>query len=71
LSGNTNAIHLLKNNKNNIYWDWLSTNPSIFELDYNYLKERCHIYMEKLIQKTMHPNNIQKYIDLELDIDDL
>jgi hypothetical protein len=70
LSGNPNAIHLLEKNIDKIDWDFLSLNSSIFELDYDYLKEICHIYMEKLIQKTMHPCIIKKYLDLELDIED-
>jgi len=48
----------------------LSENPSIFELDFDYLRKRCHIYIEELIKKTMHPNIIQKYLNLELDMDD-
>jgi hypothetical protein len=71
LSYNPNAIHILEKNKDKIDWGYLSKNPSIFELDYDFLKERCHVYMEELIQKTMHPNIIQKYINLESDIDDL
>jgi len=70
LSENPNAMHLLKNNICEIYWNHLYINSSIFELDYDVLKERCLIYMEELIQKTMHPYIIQKYIDLELDIED-
>jgi hypothetical protein len=70
LSLNSNAIHILEKNINKINWILLSFNSSIFNLDYDALKERCHIYMEELIKKTMHPKNIQKYIDLELDIDD-
>jgi hypothetical protein len=42
----------------------------IFELDYYEIRKRCHIYMEELIQKTMHPDIIQKYIDMKFDIDD-
>jgi hypothetical protein len=65
-------MDLLNKNIDKIWWEGLSKNPSIFELEYDYdaLKERCHIYMQELIQKTLHPNKIQKYIDLELDIDD-
>ena len=70
LSRNPNAIHLLEKNIDKINWHYLSENPSIFNYDYDSLRERCHIYMEELIQKTMHPNIIQKYLNLELDLDD-
>ena len=70
LSSNPNAIHILEKNINKINWELLSKNPSIIELDYNALKKRCHIYMEELIQKAMHPIIIRKYLDLELDIED-
>ena len=70
LSLNPDAIHLLEKNKDKINWYDLSKNPSIFKLDYFEIRKRCHIYMEELIQKTMHPNIIQKYIDMEFDIDD-
>jgi hypothetical protein len=49
----------------------LSSNPSIFGYDYEALKERCHIYKEELIQITMHPSRIQKYLDMGISIDDL
>jgi len=40
-------------------------------LDYEALKERCHIYKEELIQITMHPSRIQKYLDMGISIDEL
>jgi hypothetical protein len=63
-------MNILKKNKDKIDWNYLSINQSIVELDYKALKERCHIYMEELIQKTLHPNKIQIYLYLELDIED-
>ena len=74
LSENPNAIHLLEKNPDKInwyWWYWLSKNPSIFELDYDALKERCLIYKEELIQKAFHPSRIQKYLDSGISIDEL
>ena len=72
LSSNPNAIHLLEQNQDKINWQILSGNPSIFDLvDYETLKERCLIYSEELIQKTMRPSRIQKYLDMGISIDEL
>jgi hypothetical protein len=49
----------------------LSLNPSIFELDYESLKERCAIFKEELIQVALKPSRIQKYLDLGYELDDL
>jgi len=62
---------LLEKNLDKINWYKLSANPAIFELDYETLKERCLIYNEELIQKTMHPSRIQKYLDMGISIDEL
>ena len=75
LSKNPNAIHILEKNLDNLddhyCWRYLSLNPSIFELDYEALKDRCLIYKEELIQKAMHPSRIQKYLDSGISIDEL
>jgi hypothetical protein len=72
LSENPNAIRLLEQNLDKINWIALSYNPSIFDLvDYEALKERCLIYCEELIQKTMHPSRIQKLLDMGISIDEL
>ena len=60
LSENPNAIHLLKKNLDKIDWDYLSENPSIFELDYKGLIERCAIYKEELVQKSMSSFKIRE-----------
>ena len=70
ISSNPNSKHILEKNIDKIYWNYLLLNQSIFELDYKALKERCHIYMKELIQKALHPNIIQIYLNLELDIED-
>jgi hypothetical protein len=72
LSTNPNAIHLLEANQDKIWmFQRLLTNPAIFELDYEALKERCDIYKEELIQKAFHPSRIQKYLDMGISIDEL
>jgi len=71
LSGNVSALHLLEKNQSKIDWVYLSGNSSIFELDYDALKKRCSIYKEELIQKTMHPLRIQRYLDDGYDIDEI
>jgi len=38
LSTNHNALKLLEANKDKIHWFWFSSNPSIFEINYNTLK---------------------------------
>jgi len=48
-----------------------SLNESIFELDYNALKERCGLYKEELIQVALHPSRIQKYLEQGIDFADL
>jgi len=64
-------VYFLEKNPDEIHWSWLSSNPSIFEIDYEALKERCAIYKEELIQKAMHPSRIQKYLDMGISIDEL
>jgi len=75
LSCNPNAIHLLEKNQDKINLVGLSLNPSIFEREYQYeyeaMKKRCLIYKEELIQKTMHPSRIQKYLVMGISIDEL
>jgi hypothetical protein len=40
-------------------------------LDKQGLKERCDIYREELMKKTMHPLRIQKILEQGIDLDDL
>jgi len=48
----------LEKNNDKIYWLALSSNPSIFELDYEALEKRCNIYKEELIKKALQPSVI-------------
>ena len=71
LSKNPIAIHILS--KINVDWSalsfnltamyLLSSNPSIFELDYEALEKRCNIYKEELIKKALHPYFIKRYLN--------
>ena len=71
LSKNPNAIKLLEKNLDKINWAWLSENPSIFEIDYNLLRERCSIYKEELIQVALHPSRIERYLNQGISIEEL
>ena len=62
LSKNPNAIHLLEKNRNTILISWLSINPSIFEYDYQTMKQRCLVYAEELIANRFHPKNFDKFV---------
>jgi hypothetical protein len=71
LSRNPNAIHLLEKNPNEIDWWQLSQNPSIFELDYNAIKERCSVYKWELLEVAFHPSRIEKYIEMGINMGEL
>jgi len=71
LSGNPNAIHLLEQNPNNIGWTTLSANPSIFEIDYQAMKEQCSLYKEELLRKALHPSRIERYLEMGAEQEDL
>jgi hypothetical protein len=49
----------------------LSQNPSIFELDYNAIKERCSIYKWELLEMAFHPSRIEKYIEMGIEMGEL
>jgi len=64
---NNNCFKILQNYPDKIswhviYWDNLSFDHPIFEIDYKYLEERCNIYKEELMQKALHPKRIEKYL---------
>jgi hypothetical protein len=58
-------------NPDKIVWGCLSENPSIFELDYNAIKERCSIYKWELFEIALHPSRIEKYIEMGIDMGEL
>ena len=70
-SENEAAINIILKNMDKVCYKGLSKNPAIFEYDYQGLKERCDIYREELIKKTMHPSRIQKLLEQGIDLEDL
>jgi len=66
LSSNKNviALKLLQQNHEKINWDWISYNPKIFERDYLTMsKERTKIIYQELIEKSLHPLRVLKWIE--------
>ncbi len=41
----------------------MSSNPSIFEIDYQVLGERIEPFKEELIQKCFHPARLVRYLE--------
>ena len=58
LSTNNKAMHLLEKNVDKIYWKTFSSNHSIFEIDYKFLKNRIQPFKEELMQKVFHPDRL-------------
>ena len=65
LSFNKNAIHLLEENQDKIDWYILSANPSIFQLDYEKMKENNLEIYEDLIKEVMKPSRVFKNPDYD------
>ncbi len=67
---NPSGIHIVIQNFEKINWKWfyLSKNPAIFELDYDFFHQRMNLIRKELIEKTWHPNRIQLWC---LSIDEL
>ena len=58
LSLNPNAIHLLEKNQDKIDWKLISKNPNIFEIDYDFLRDRLkNSFGEELMINLFHPKN--------------
>jgi len=69
LSRNPSAIHLLEQNQHKICWELLSGNPNIFEIDYDYLRDRLkNSFGEELMMNRFHPRNFSKWTDWGFDI---
>jgi hypothetical protein len=66
---NPSAINLLKNNKDKINWNFLSLNQNIFEIDYDYLRDRLkNSFGEELMMNRFHPSNFEKWSNWGFDI---
>jgi hypothetical protein len=68
LSFNSNAISLLKQNQDKIYWSALSTNPGIFEPDYQAMSmDRTQIIYQELMEQAWHPSRVLQWIEAEVE----
>jgi hypothetical protein len=58
----------LEKNQDKIYWSLLSENPSIFEYDYEGMKDMMdNGIKEDLVKNRFHPRNISKFRDWGID----
>ena len=77
LSSNINGIQLLEKNIDKItcysFFDYenFSINSSIFEIDYDAIRNRCHIYKEELMQVALHPSRIEQYLAQGISVEEL
>jgi len=65
LSRNKNAMKLLEKNQDKIDWYNLSRNPSIYELDYEQMKDNNQEMYEELIKEVMKPSRVFKNPDYD------
>ena len=68
--GNPNAIHLLKANQDKIDWKYISKNPSIFQCDYTFYRERMDVHREELMKVIFHPKRLKRSLELGYDLFD-
>ena len=61
-SQNPAAIDILKENLDKINWKGFSQNPAIFEINYEYLKEKIEPFKEELIEKSLHPLRMERFL---------
>ena len=64
LSRNPNAIHILEKNMDKINW-------FEFPLNYDWLKKRMDIIREELMCRVWHPSRIAKWLEQDLDLENL
>ena len=66
LSKNPAGFHLIEAHKK---FDWyqLSSNPNIFEYDYDVMRESRTELFHELVQVQFHPRNIEKFEGWALD----
>ena len=65
LSSHINAIELLEKNQDKIDWYNISGNPSIFELDYEKMRNNNQDMYEELIKEVMKPSRVFKNPDYD------
>jgi hypothetical protein len=64
LSENPKAIYILEKNREKIIGWCLARNPSIFVLDYSKIEENNSRMKKEIIEKSMHPNRIDRILSL-------
>ncbi len=47
-------MHLIEQNPDKICWTYLSKNPAIFEIEYDFYRKRMNIIRQELMEKTWH-----------------
>jgi len=52
---------LLEQNQDNIDWEYLSFNPSIFTYDYKQIAEQRWPINKEIIQNRFHPKNMKYF----------
>ena len=72
MSSNPSAIDLFEKYTDKINWQYLSSNPNIFEFDYVKMAEQRILFiLEDLMKNALHPLRIRRMLDLGMDIMDL
>ena len=69
LSRNPHANHILENNIDKVDWGLLSKNPSIFQIDYDVMRENCREMAEEIAKIVWHPSRMNRWPEDNL-IDD-
>ena len=68
---NPDIMDLLKDNQHLIYWDGLSDNPNIFQLDYEQMKKNFEPLAKEIIEVSCHPERIGRLMkQYNLDFED-
>jgi hypothetical protein len=68
ISTNPNAINLIEQNLDKFVYTFGSSNPAIFEYDYNNMKQNKKRLHLDLIESLYHPNRVAKYLETHDDI---
>ena len=73
LSYNTNpsALHIFEKYPDKVDWVKLSGNPSIFTLDYDFLRKRMDVLREELMSRAWHPSRMMAWLEQGMEVEDL
>jgi len=72
LSINPNAIELLKENQDKISINYISSNSSIFKLDYEKMRKNFEDLEEEILKEVLKPRRIMRNLELYgYDIEDM